>query len=77
MTVALAAAIPQLGLVISLVGSLGSGGLALVLPPLLAIKELRKTFSLQLVVDGFICVFGIVGSVAGTYVAVKSIIEAF
>jgi proton-coupled amino acid transporter len=77
MTVGLAAAIPQLGLVISLVGSLGSGALALILPPLLSIRALRRGFSLKLCVDGFIVAFGTLGSIVGTYVAVKEIVDAF
>jgi hypothetical protein len=77
MTVALAAAIPQLGLVISLVGSLGSGALALVLPPVLSLCTLRRgAWGVGRVVDGAIALFGTLGSVVGTYVAVRAIIDA-
>lgn len=77
--VALAAAIPNLGAVISLVGAFSSSALALIFPPLIEIitfwpDRLGKYYWL-LWKDVAITVFGIAGFFVGSYVSVLNIIE--
>lgn len=76
-TCALAVLIPELDLVISLVGSVSSSFLALIFPPLLQIavfhnEGLSPLVSLK---NLLISVVGFVGFLAGTYIAIEQIIE--
>lgn len=78
-------AIPQLSLFIPLVGSIGSGALAFVFPPIIVLL----TFSSNLVKRGYmiaglvavslilITCFGLVGSVFGVYSSVKQIVAFY
>ncbi|XP_011676647.1 proton-coupled amino acid transporter 1 isoform X1 [Strongylocentrotus purpuratus] len=80
-TMTLAIAIPQLPLFISLVGAMASSTLALIFPPV--IEELTfsyhgyasKASILRLVKNAFICLFGLIGFGAGTFVSIKGIVE--
>jgi proton-coupled amino acid transporter len=75
-TVGLAAAIPHIGLFISLIGSLGSGALALIFPPLIHFYSMRDVLSVQRrYLDIALASFGVIGSVAGTYVSIKAIVD--
>ncbi|XP_071485365.1 neutral amino acid uniporter 4-like [Diadema antillarum] len=82
-TMTLAVAIPQLPLFISLVGAAASSNLALIFPPI--IEELTYAYRgydtfvniRRLVKNVIICVLGLVGFGAGTYVSIQAIINAF
>lgn len=76
-TFALAAAIPNLGGVISLVGAFSSSALALIFPPLIEIitfwpvKYELSTF--KLCKDIMIMLFGFLGFLVGSYVSVLNL----
>ncbi|XP_077983547.1 proton-coupled amino acid transporter 1-like [Glandiceps talaboti] len=81
-TLGLAAGIPQLGLFISLVGSLASSALALIFPPILeeltycnGYKDLGSV--VRLTKNICICTIGVLGFVFGTFVSVLDIVRAF
>ncbi|KAF4529003.1 hypothetical protein B566_EDAN017432 [Ephemera danica] len=73
--------VPQLGLVISLVGAVSSTALALLFPPLSELLLVRGTDGhvplLVLVKDVFLIVLGLVGFVTGTYASLQGIVEVF
>lgn len=73
---ALAILIPELDLVISLVGSVSSSFLALIFPPILEIMTFHREGLSPLVTakNGLISAFGLVGFLAGTYVSVEQIV---
>uniref|UniRef100_A0A672GLQ5 Solute carrier family 36 member 1 n=1 Tax=Salarias fasciatus TaxID=181472 RepID=A0A672GLQ5_SALFA len=75
-TCALAVLIPELDLVISLVGSVSSSFLALIFPPLLQILTFHTEDLSPLVTvkNAIISVVGLVGFLAGTYIAIEQII---
>ncbi|XP_054647821.1 proton-coupled amino acid transporter 1 isoform X1 [Dunckerocampus dactyliophorus] len=75
-TCALAILVPELDLVISLVGSVSSSFLALIFPPILQILALHtEGLSPPVLAKNFIIsLVGLVGFVAGTYIAVEQII---
>ncbi|XP_035265473.1 proton-coupled amino acid transporter 1 [Anguilla anguilla] len=75
-TCLLAILIPELDLVISLVGSISSSALALIFPPLLQILAYHDDGLSRWVVlkNCLISLVGIVGFVAGTYVSIEQII---
>ncbi|XP_033632317.1 proton-coupled amino acid transporter 1-like isoform X2 [Asterias rubens] len=79
----LAMVVPHLALFIAFIGAFSSSALALIFPPLLQeISSYSKGYSslsriLQVIRNVFFIVFGFVGFVFGTYVALKGIIEDF
>ncbi|XP_036404756.1 proton-coupled amino acid transporter 1 [Megalops cyprinoides] len=75
-TCILAILIPELDLVISLVGSISSSALALIFPPVLQILTFHSEGISPLVVlkNVVISLIGLVGFVAGTYVSIEQII---
>ncbi|KAG6961104.1 hypothetical protein JG688_00009276 [Phytophthora aleatoria] len=73
-----AVCVPDVGLLISLFGSVGSSMLAIVLPPILYLVATGSTLSLpSRIFHWGIVVFGIVGMVAGTVQAVRQVIHSF
>ncbi|KAM3866938.1 proton-coupled amino acid transporter 1 [Diretmus argenteus] len=75
-TCALAILIPELDLVISLVGSVSSSFLALIFPPMLQIAAFHTEGLSPWVIikNAVISLFGLVGFVTGTYIAIEQII---
>ncbi|KAL6117347.1 slc36a1 [Pungitius sinensis] len=77
-TCALAVLIPELDLVISLVGSVSSSFLALIFPPILELLTFHTEGALSPLVTGknvAVSLIGLVGFLAGTYIAVEQIVE--
>ncbi|KAK2589257.1 hypothetical protein KPH14_007817 [Odynerus spinipes] len=80
LTFVLAAAIPQLGLFISLVGAVSSTALALLFPPIIEIVVCLQNANLSpfmIVKDVAIVLIGLLGFATGTYESITSIIKAF
>lgn len=76
--VGVAVAIPHFGLLLSLVGSLGSSCLAFVFPSLFHLKLYWKELSLLAKLRNiFLMGIGIMGGVTGTFITVHQIIESF
>ncbi|KAG8183937.1 hypothetical protein JTE90_006862 [Oedothorax gibbosus] len=81
-TFVMAIAIPNLDHLISLVGALASSSLALIFPPIIELCTVwnsnitRRKFTLILIKDAFIIIFGIIGCVIGTYTALQAIFES-
>ena len=81
MTAALAVAIPELHLFISLIGAFASSILAIIIPPILQIMlfsrvaEPRWKKALWISKSVFIVVVGVTGFVAGTFTSVQSIVN--
>ncbi|XP_055331791.1 proton-coupled amino acid transporter 1-like [Paramacrobiotus metropolitanus] len=80
-TFLLAVAIPKLGLFISLVGAVGSSSLALIFPPVLETVtygwQNQGKLHWKLIKNAAIFIFGILGFVTGTYVAILEIVLSF
>ncbi|XP_034077621.1 proton-coupled amino acid transporter 1 isoform X3 [Gymnodraco acuticeps] len=76
-TCALAILIPELDLVISLVGSVSSSFLALIFPPILQIITFHTEGLSPLVTikNAAISLIGLIGFITGTYIAIEKIIE--
>lgn len=69
--------IPDVGLLISLFGAVGSSMLAIIIPPMLYIKLHKHSLSLGSRVFHYgIIVFGVVGMVAGTLQALAHVAES-
>ncbi|XP_042231441.1 proton-coupled amino acid transporter-like protein pathetic [Homarus americanus] len=80
LTFVLAAAIPNIGLFISLVGAVSSSTLALIFPPIVEIVTFWPNtgkYNWRIIKGALICLFGLVGFVAGTITSVESIIDFF
>ena len=80
-TVILAAVIPHLDLMISLIGALASSALALIFPPLLEMltlgpKAMGKC-KWRLIKNVLIMVFGLLGFITGTVVTLIRIVNTF
>lgn len=76
----LAAGIPQLGNLISLIGAIGSTALAVILPALFHILTFRydKTLStVSLCKDVLLIVMGTIAAVAALYTSVINIVDGF
>ncbi|KAJ8525751.1 hypothetical protein ON010_g15362 [Phytophthora cinnamomi] len=74
----IAVCVPDVGLLISLFGSVGSSMLAIVLPPVLYLVASGSTLSLpSRIFHWGIVVFGIVGMIAGTVQATRQVIASF
>lgn len=71
---AVAYLIPNVGLLISLFGSIGSSVLALIVPPLiyLGVQPLNSTCSV--IIHSLIAIFGVIGLLTGSTMAMKDII---
>ncbi|XP_015928320.1 proton-coupled amino acid transporter 1 isoform X3 [Parasteatoda tepidariorum] len=80
-TFLMAIAIPNLDLLISLVGALASSSLALIFPPIIELVTVwnnnmsRKQLTLIIIKDAAIITFGIFGCVIGTYTAIREIVD--
>lgn len=71
----LALTIPYLGLVISLIGAVGGGALALIIPPILEMIVFYEYNGFCIIFkDIFILTIGMIGISSGTYCAVREII---
>ncbi|GMF48057.1 unnamed protein product [Phytophthora fragariaefolia] len=74
----IAVCVPDVGLLISLFGSVGSSMLAIVLPPVLYLVASGPALSLpSRAFHWGIVIFGIVGMIAGTMQAVRQVIDSF
>ncbi|KAE8909392.1 hypothetical protein PF005_g24867 [Phytophthora fragariae] len=74
----IAVCVPDVGLLISLFGSVGSSMLAIVLPPVLYLVVSGPTLSLpSRIFHWGIVVFGIAGMIAGTVQAMRQVIDSF
>ncbi len=76
--VLLAAAIPNLSSVISLVGSVSSSMLALIFPPLIEMVTFWDCGISKLTIakDIFITLFGLLGFIAGSYTSIEQILRS-
>jgi len=78
-TFAMAAAVPDLGLFISLVGALSSSTLALIFPPIINIltnwSQGYGPYRYALFKDMVLIFIGMVGMIAGTYVSIEQILN--
>jgi len=76
-TFGLAAAIPNLSDVISLVGAVSSSTLALIFPPIIEIVTFydKGLSRLTIAKDLFIMIFGILGFITGSYVSLSNILS--
>ena len=80
-SVVLAAVIPKLDLMISLIGALASSALALIFPPVIEMLTLSSdefgTCRWKLIKDVIIMTFGIIGFFTGTVTTILRIVESF
>ena len=77
-TFSLAASIPRLDLIVSLVGSVSSSTLALMAPPIIdTVTAGQDCTRARLLKNSLIFLFGIVGFATGTYVSFRNIIKYF
>ncbi|XP_045622971.1 neutral amino acid uniporter 4 isoform X2 [Procambarus clarkii] len=77
-TFILAAAIPNIGLFISLVGAVSSSTLAIIFPPIIEMVTFWPRVTKLTIIKCFIIfTFGIVCFITGTYASVQAIIEYF
>ena len=77
-TGAIAAGVPDLGLVIALVGAFGSSMLAMSFPPLLYCLVFWEDMHLIYIVRNFVLSFiGVIGMIVGTYATIVELIKSF
>ncbi|XP_071038086.1 proton-coupled amino acid transporter 1-like [Parasteatoda tepidariorum] len=80
-TCAITVAVPNLDLLISLVGALASSSLALIFPPIIELVMIwntpisRRKLILIIIKDAAIIIFGIFGCFIGTYSTIKEIVQ--
>ncbi|XP_008194780.1 proton-coupled amino acid transporter 1-like [Tribolium castaneum] len=78
LTFTMANVIPFLGLFISLVGASAGAFLALILPPILDLIAFKGQLSVfSIIKDSFIISIGVFGSITGTILSFKDIVEKF
>lgn len=73
----MAIAVPNLGAVISLVGSVSSSILALIIPPLIEMATFWNSGISKVTItkDVFITLFGLLGFFAGSYTSIVNIFQ--
>ena len=77
-TFSLAAGVPRLDLIVSLVGSVSSSTLALMAPPIIdTVTAGEKCSRARLMKNSLIFLFGIVGFATGTFVSIRNIFTYF
>ncbi|XP_027207368.1 proton-coupled amino acid transporter-like protein pathetic isoform X1 [Penaeus vannamei] len=80
LTFVLAAAIPNIGLFISLVGAVSSSTLALIFPPVIEVVTFwpdRGPYNWRIIKCTLIALFGIIGFITGTISSVQAIVDFF
>ncbi|XP_063591704.1 proton-coupled amino acid transporter-like protein pathetic [Penaeus indicus] len=80
LTFVLAAAIPNIGLFISLVGAVSSSTLALIFPPLIEVVTFwpdRGPYNWRIIKCSLIALFGIIGFITGTISSIEAIVDFF
>ncbi|XP_064098734.1 uncharacterized protein LOC135209930 [Macrobrachium nipponense] len=80
LTFSLAAAIPNIGLFISLVGAVSSSALALIFPPIIDVVTYwpdTGKYNWRIIKGALICLFGLTGFATGTVTSVQSIVDFF
>ncbi|KAK4325594.1 hypothetical protein Pmani_003836 [Petrolisthes manimaculis] len=77
-TFVLAAAIPNIGLFISLVGAMSSSTLAIIFPPIMELVTFwPRVTKFTIIKCATMCTFGILCFITGTYTSIKAIVEYF
>jgi len=72
-----AVAIPNFGLLIGLIGALGSSALQFIFPAMFHLRIFRDDFWVWKLLSVFYVAFGVVGGVLGTVQTVQQIVETY